>query len=152
MVQKPYNLSNCAYHEEFTKKKLFWMDMSNRGRFAYSETEMYCNDKGFMMTGKSLKYLCAILNSALITCLMKSNALTTGMGLMQWKKFAVERLPIPKISPTEQRPFINLVDSILKAKATNPKADTTEQEAKIDRLVYTLYNLTEEEITAVENN
>lgn len=141
----PYNLRNCAYHEEFTKEKLFWMDMSNRGRFAYSETEMYCNDKGFMMTGKSLKYLCAILNSALITCLMKNNALTTGMGLMQWKKFAVERIPIPKISPTEQRPFINLVASILKA-----KADTTEQEAKIDRLVYELYDLTTEEIAAVE--
>ena len=147
----PYNLRNCAYHEEFSKEKLFWMDMSNRGRFAYSETEMYCNDKGFMMTGKSLKYLCAMLNSALITWLMKNNALTTGMGLMQWKKFAVERLPIPKISPAKQRPFITLVDSILKAKAADSKADTTKQEAEIDRLVYKLYGLTEEEISAVES-
>ena len=125
--------------------------MSNKGRFAYSETEMYCNDKGFIMTGKSLKYLCAMLNSSLITWIMKDNALTTGMGLMQWKKFAVERLPIPNIPTTEQRPFINLVDSILKTKAANPKADTTEQEAQIDRLVYGLYGLTTEEITAVED-
>ena len=148
----PYNLRNCAYHEEFAKEKLFWMDMSNRGRFAYSETEMYCNNKGFMMTGKSLKYLCAILNSALITWLMKNTARTTGMGLMQWEKFAVERLPIPKISPTEQRPFINLVDSILKAKSANPKGDTTEQEAKIDQLVYKLYGLTIEEVRIVEQH
>ncbi len=146
----PYNLRNCAYHEEFAKEKLFWMDMSNKGRFAYSETEIYCNDKGFIMTGKSLKYLCAILNSTLITWLMKDNALTTGMGLMQWKKFAVERLPIPKISSTEQRPFINLMDSILKAKAADPKADTTEQEAEIDRLAYALYGLTTQEIAAME--
>ena len=153
----PYNLRNCAYHEEFTKEKLFWMDMSNKGRFAYSDTEMYCNDKGFIMTGRSLKYLCALLNSTLITWLMRNNALTTGMGLMQWKKFAVERLPIPNISPTEQRPFINLVDSILKAKAcpmprqgaANPKTDTTDQEAKIDRLVYELYGLTAEEIKMI---
>lgn len=141
-----------AYYEEFAKEKLFWMDMSNRGRFACSETEMYCNDKGFMMTGKPLKYLCAILNSTLITWLMKNNALTTGMGLMQWKKFAVERLPIPQISLTEQRPFVRLVDIILKAKAANPKADTTEQEAEIDQLVYDLYGLTKEEIQIIEHH
>ena len=58
---------SIAYHEEFAKEKLFWMDMSNQGRFAYSDTEMYCNDKGFIMTGKALKYLCGILNSTLIT-------------------------------------------------------------------------------------
>ena len=144
----PSDMLDSQFHGE----KLFWMDMSNRGRFAYSETEMYCNDKGFIMTGKPLKYLCAMLNSSFITWLMKNNALTTGMGLMQWKKFAVERLPIANISTTEQRPFINLVDSILKAKAHNPKADTTEQEAKIDRLVYALYGLTAEEVTVVENH
>ncbi|MDE0505184.1 MAG: Eco57I restriction-modification methylase domain-containing protein [Candidatus Poribacteria bacterium] len=147
----PYNLRNCAYHEEFAKEKLFWMDMSNRGKFAYSEKEMYCNNKGFMMTGKSLKYLCAVLNSALITWLMKNTARTTGMGLMQWEKFAVERLPIPKIPIAEQRPFIRLVDAILSAKAADPRADTTEQEAKIDRLAYALYGLTTEEIAAVES-
>ena len=114
------------YLDIFAKEKLFWMDMSNRGRFAYSETEMYCNDKGFMMTGKSLKYLCAILNSALITWLIKNTALTTGVGLTQWKKFAVERLPIPQIPTAKQRPFIRLVDSILEAKDADPKADTGE--------------------------
>ena len=83
----PYNLRNCAYHEDFKSEKLFWMDMTARGRFSYSNDEMYCNDKGFMMTGASLKYLCAVLNSTLVAWLMKSAALTTGMGLPQWKKF-----------------------------------------------------------------
>ena len=36
----PYNLRNCAYHAVFNKEKLFWMDMSDRGRFAYSDLEM----------------------------------------------------------------------------------------------------------------
>ncbi len=134
----------------FGEEKLFWMDMSDRGRFAYSDTEIYCNDKGFMMTGSSLKYLCAVLNSSLITWLMQNTALTTGVGLTQWKKFAVERLPVPQISATKQRPFIRLVDRILSAKAADPKADTAEQEAEIDRLVYGLYGLTPKEIAAVE--
>lgn len=146
----PYNLRNCAYHEVFQKEKLFWMDMSSVGRFAYSETEMYCNDKGFILTGESLKYLCAILNSTLITWLVKNTALTTGLGLTQWKKFAVERLSIPRISTVNQRTFICLVDEILKAKASDSTANTGEQEAEIDRLVYALYSLTEKEIAAIE--
>ena len=146
----PYNLRHCAYHKDFTKEKLLWMDMSDRGRFAYSDSEMYCNNKGFIMTGKSLKYLCTILNSSLVTWLIKSTARTTGVGLTQWEKFAVECLPIPQISTAKQRPFIRLVDRILKAKAANPSADTGEMETEIDRLVYGLYGLTAGEIGAVE--
>ena len=81
---------------------------------------------------------------------MKSLALTTGMGLMQWKKFAVERIPIPKIPAAEQRPFVRLVDAILEAKDADPNADTSELEWEIDGLVYDLYGLTEEEDTAIE--
>ena len=33
-----------TYDADFTKEKLFWMDMSDRGRFAYSDSEIYCND------------------------------------------------------------------------------------------------------------
>ena len=146
----PYNLRNCSFHEDFSREKLFWMDMSPEGRFAYSDTELYCNDKGFIMTGESLKYLCAFLNSSLIMWMMENTALTTGMGLMQWKKFAVERLPIPKISAARQRPFIQLVDEILNAKAADPDADTWQQETEIDKMVYDLYALTENEIAAVE--
>ena len=148
----PYNLRNCAYHEEFTKEKLFWADMAKVGRFAYSEKETYCNNKGYILTGNSLKYLCAVLNSSLITWLIKNTAATTGMGLTEWTIVTVERIHIPKTSPTEQRPFINLVDRILKVKAANPKADTTEQEAKIDRLVYGLYGLTMEEVRIVQQH
>ena len=142
----------ASYHEEFAKEKVFWMDMSPKARFSYSDTEEYCNDKGFILTGGPLKYLCAILNSSIVTWMMESMALTTGMGLIQWKKFAVQRLPIPKISATEQRPFIRLVDEILEAKSADPDADTSYLEWDIDELVYDLYGLTEEEDTAIERS
>ena len=94
----PYNLRNCAYHEEFTREKLFWADMAAKGRFAFSDGEAYCNNKGYIMTGKSLKYLCAVLNSSLITWWVRNMAATTGMGLTEWTIVTVERLPIPKVS------------------------------------------------------
>ena len=144
------------YLDTFAKKKLFWMDMSPEGRFAYSDVEMYCNDKGFIMTGKSLKYLCAILNSTLITWFIKNTALTTGAGLTQWKKFAVERLPIPEISTDKARYdlIVTIVDYIIFLKK-QPSADGKNLahardylmikyfEQIIDGLVYELY-LTEE--------
>jgi len=47
-----------------------------------------------------------------------------------------------------QQPFIDLVDIILAKKERNE--DTTLEEAEIDRMVYELYGLTEEEIKVVE--
>ena len=102
-----------------------------------------------MMTGKHLKYLSAVLNSTLIRWFLQQIAPTSGMGTPRWKKGYVETLPIPKISAAEQRPFIRLVDEILEAKSADPDADTSYLDWDIDRLVYDLYGLTEDEDTAI---
>ena len=143
--------SSGAY-KKFTGEKLLWMDMSPEARFAYSDTETFCNDKGFIFTGPSLKFLCAVLNSQLTTWFVRHTGLTTGMGLTQWKRFVVERIPVPQLDAAQQAPFIDLVDRILAAKDADPDADTSHLEWEIDRLVYDLYGLTEEEDTAVERS
>ena len=48
--------------------------------------------------------------------------------------------------------YIFLIEKILTAKKTNPKADTSEWEKEIDEKVYELYGLTEEEIKMVEES
>ncbi|MXW24869.1 MAG: class I SAM-dependent DNA methyltransferase [Dehalococcoidia bacterium] len=148
----PYNLRNCAYHAEFSRPKLLWMDMSPEARFSYSDTEMFCNNKGFLLTGTSLRFLCAILNSSVVTWFVKRTARTTGMGLVQWEKFAVERIPVPRVSQAEQEPLVELVDNILAAKAADADADTEGRERELDRLVYELYGLIPEEVSAVEES
>ena len=72
------------------------------------------------------------------------------MGLTQWDKFPVDKIAIPIVTISEQRPFVHLVESILSAKADNPSADTRSVEAEIDRLVYDLYELTSQEITLLK--
>ena len=74
------------------------------------------------------------------------------MGLLQWDKFTVEAIPIPKVNAEKQRSFIGLVDKILAIKESDPAADTSEQEKEIDRLVYALYDLTEQEIQCTETH
>ena len=74
------------------------------------------------------------------------------MGTLRWKKVYVEDIPIPKLTAAEQEPFVKLVDEILEAKSAAPDADTRHLEREIDRLVYELYGLTEEENTAIERS
>ena len=140
---------NCAYHEDFKKEKLFWMQMTNEGRFTYSEEEMFGNAKVFVVTGESLKYLCGALNSRLSAWYMSKTGVTTGMGLMQWQGITVERIPIPRISLAMQRPIIRLVDQILGVKTADPESSTATLEAEIDHLIYALYGLTEVEVRSI---
>ena len=146
----PYNLRNCAYHEDFTKEKLLWIELVNNGRFAYENSGFYGEATTFLLTGESIKYLCAVLNAKLIRWFLEKVAPTSGMGTLRWKKVYVERLPIPRTTGPRQQPFSRLVDRVLMARAGDRDSDTSETEAEIDARVYQLYGLTPSEITAVE--
>ena len=142
----PYNLRNCAYHAEFVKEKLFWIDLTEEGRFAYDDGEMFCVNSAYMLTGNSLKYLSAVLNSALVTWFMQHSALNSGMGTTRWVRFTVDRIPVPVIDNAGQRPFIRAVNAIQDALRTG--ADTMILESDLNSLVYELYGLTADEIRA----
>ena len=139
-----------GYLEKFAKEKLVWMDLTERGRFAYDAGGMFCVNTVFVLTGHSIKYLCGVLNSTLITWFMGNTALSSGMGVTRWIGHTVEQIPVPELTSAKQYPIVRLVDCILDAKADDADADTAKLEAEIDRLVYGLYGLTEEEIAAVE--
>jgi len=120
--------------------------------FAYTEREVYVMMAiNVIKTERiNLKYLTALLNSKLIAFWLKHK------GKMQGENYQIDKepllaLPIKKIPNKEQQPFIDLVDKILAAKKDNPQADTGTWEREIDRLVYELYELTEEEKAIVEN-
>lgn len=72
------------------------------------------------------------------------------MGTSRWINNYVKEFPILKIADEKQSEIINLVDCVLAAKRADRAVDTSALEAEIDRLVYELYGLTEEEIRIVE--
>ena len=74
-------------------------------------------------------------------------AIQNGYQLI-WKYFG--QIQIPNISDARKIAIEKCVCQILNAKKQNPNADTTETERQIDRLVYQLYEMTEEEIAIVE--
>ena len=71
-------------------------------------------------------------------------------GYLAINKSTIEQLPFKIAEDESQTIIINNVKTILKAKSANPSADTTALESEIDRLVYQLYGLTEEEIAIIE--
>ena len=107
------------------------------------------------------KYLLGLLNSRLLEWFIHSYASPFRGGYFAYNKDSMGHLPIIKISIKEQETIIKLVDEILdlnEQKKTaseyqiqrilQPQIDETDK--AIDKLVYDLYGLTDDEIKIVE--
>ena len=154
------NLRHCAFFNDFKEQKIVWIELTDRGRFALCEQEIYLvNSAYFLIPPKELsaKYLLGILNSKLINFYLKMIAETSGMGTTRWIKNYVKEFPIPLSEIKNQNKLINLVNQILSITKDDDYLDNPDKQAKvkrfekeIDALVYKLYELTPEEIKIVE--
>ena len=150
-----WNLRTCAYYSEFEKEKVVWKRIGSILRFAYSQHPMFCLDSTCIATGEKVKFLTAVLNSRLSHYQLFGLAPKTGTGDLIVSVQALEPLLVPRIKEANQHLVTQIedrVDSILDAKRTNADADTTALEKEIDQIVYSLYELTPEEIAIVEEN
>lgn len=89
----------------------------------------------------SEKYILGILNSKYAMYLLNS----IRGGDFHILPEHIRYIPIPEATTEQQAPIICLVDKILAAKKTDQYADTSAWEAEIDRLVYDLYDVPQEE-------
>jgi hypothetical protein len=64
----------------------------------------------------------------------------------------IKSIPVPNATTKQQNEISSLVETILKMKKQDISADTSALEREIDRLVYGLYGLTEEEVEVVESD
>ena len=122
--------------------------------FTYNETDWFCSADCYIIKKKdttlSLKYILALLNSKLYYVWLYHRGKRKGNTLELYKT-PLSAIPIKRISTDDQNEFINLVDEIMMRKSENPNSNTSEMEHKIDRLVYDLYCLTEDEISLIES-
>jgi adenine-specific DNA-methyltransferase len=108
-----------------------------------------------------IKYLLAILNSALFGWIVKSQSTNLRGGYIKFSKQYIESVPIVMPEMPQRDRVVTLVERMLTLHKQLPQA-TTEHERKllqrqitstdeqIDQLVYALYGLTPEEIAIVE--
>jgi adenine-specific DNA-methyltransferase len=144
---------DTAYWPKFSQPKIIWIEISDRANFAYDEHRMYLTNSAYFLTCKSelvsLKYLLALLNSRVSDFYFSNKTARIAGGRMRYTKQYVEQVPIPAISIKHQEPFIRFANEILSIKQTNPYADTTALENRIDELVFKLYDLTYEEVKVI---
>ena len=109
------------------------------------------NNACYILTGDYLEYLVAVMNSKIIKWYsFLTNMNKTGVGDMQVGAQNVNLFPIPQLSESKQKPLIELVEKILLKKRNNE--NSKEIEFKLEKLIYELYNLTQEEINFIESH
>ena len=148
------NLRACSFYEDFKKEKIVWIELTDLGRFALCNEEVYLLNSAYFLLpplGMESKFLLGILNSSAIRFYLSLIAETSGMGTSRWINNYVKKFPIPDAPCKQQALIIELVDQILAAKDTDPDAEVSELENEIDQIVYLLYGLTSEEIAIVES-
>ncbi|MFI3261928.1 MAG: Eco57I restriction-modification methylase domain-containing protein [Rikenellaceae bacterium] len=92
-----------------------------------------------------IKYVLALLNSKLLNWYFRCFSTNSNVN-----GYEVDDLPIKLVEIDVQQLFASIVDEILRIKGSDYKADTLELEARIDKMVYKLYELTPREIELVE--
>ena len=128
----PYNLRNCAYIDDFNKPKIVYPETTQGAFFALDEDKVLLDKTCFMMISddtKMLSYLQKTLSSRLFEFAYKNifSSIELGQNGYQYNKHALVELPVIKNN-----------------------IDLPNEESEIDRFVYNLYGLSEEEIAVVE--
>ena len=147
------NLRACSFYDDFKKEKIVWIELTDSGRFALCNEEVYLLNSAYFLlppSGIESKFLLGVLNSSALRFYLSLIAETSGMGTSRWINNYVKEFPIPEAACDQQALIIELVDQILNVKRTDPDADVSDLENEIDQIVYLLYDLTPEEIAIVE--
>jgi hypothetical protein len=131
------------YWEDFSKPKIQWKRVGSILRFAYDEEGMIPLDSSCFAIGRDVKYLCCILNSPMGHFLLK-DAPKTGTGdlLISVQAVTPILIPYPKKFPTLYDRLTSMFPNLLKSG----------NEKLINQIVFELYNLSQEEVSYVEEN
>ncbi|MEI0610136.1 Eco57I restriction-modification methylase domain-containing protein [Brachyspira pilosicoli] len=152
------------YLNKFEETKIVWKRVGSIIRFSYIESGVYLLDSNCLISStdkKLLLYLLSILNSKLVIYYLLQKSPKTGTGDAIISVQALEPLPIPKADDNTQSQIISLVENIIdlnKKLSSEKNPNTIEMlntriqavDAAIDKIVYALYNLTDDEIRVIE--
>ena len=151
-----WNLRACAYYLEFDKEKVVWGNIAYHSTFCYAALGEFITAPANLLTSESndIKYLLACMNSKIFNWEFIRLGIPLGYAF-EWKKQYVELIHVPPVTDENHEiaeKIEDLVEEILAARKANSDTDTARLEKKIDKLVYALYDLTEEEIEIVEGS
>jgi hypothetical protein len=147
----PTSIYSNAIIQEFNKPKIVVGRVTKKIQACLDFDNHYVGKATVITDSKiDLKLLLCLLNSEFVNRWYFLKYETTHMagGYLRFDIPYLEQIPIPSVSAAQQQPLISLVEQILSLKKENKPTEALEKE--IDRLVYELYGLSEEEIGIIE--
>ena len=128
---------SIGYWEDFSKQKIVYSNMCSEPSFYLDENGFLTNQKCFILTGEYLKFLIAFFNSTLFKYTFWDNFPVLGAKGRELSKIFMIEIPVIKPPKEIEIKISNLLDS--------------QNYENIDKLIYELYNLTDEEISFIKN-
>jgi hypothetical protein len=136
----PYNLRNCAYLEDFSRPKIIWKRIGSILRFSYDERGAFGLDSTCIATGAHIPYICCVLNSLMGHYLLKDSP-KTGTGDLLVSVQAIDPVKVPYSEESERK-----LTALLQEKLYQDQISIDED---VNRIVFSLYGLSKEEIEYV---
>ena len=138
---------SISYWEDFSKPKIVWGEISDKSKFAFDFLGEYIPEATtFYLNGEYIEYLLTALNSSVSEWLFSKTGTTTGVGTIRWKKYTIEQLIVAKPNYEQQKEHLAAFEN-LKA----GKMSISDFKDFSNKLMYKIYELTNEEIRAIEN-
>jgi hypothetical protein len=135
------------YYQDFEKTKIIYPDISQFPKFTWDGSKSFIGNTAYIIPTNDI-WLVGLLNSKLLWWFYLYSSSSIRGGFVRYIGQYMELLPISPATDSQKGPIIERVRKIL----TDPDSPAVPRlEAEIDRLVYDLYGLTEEEVAMVEN-
>jgi hypothetical protein len=157
-----WELRACDYYQKFEGPKIILPDISTKGNFMLDESGKYSVNTTYMISSSD-RYLLGILNSLLITFFYRNLLASYKGGYLRFFYQYMVNIPIAINNKNNHAELIVLVERMLELnkqlseskipqerEVLQRQIETTDNQ--IDRLVYELYGLTDEEIEIVEQS
>ena len=138
----PYNLRNCAYVDDFNRPKVIYPNMTKYIPFVYDDKGYVTNQKCFIITGTYIAFLTAFLNSSLFKYCFRDSFPELQGGTREMSKIFFDKIPVVKVDNSTEKIFERLIENI-------QQNYTKEKAISIDQRLFDLYNLTDEERSAI---
>ena len=144
----PYNLRNCAYVDLFFQPKICWKAVGKNLTFAVVESGVFLTaPASFISANKFNDYITAFLCSNVAKYFIYKNSDTTGAGDIMLNIQSLIKFPVPIPDGKLQDEIEKVVSSISHGL---PQENQGNQE-QLNDMIYSLYQLSKQEITYIEN-
>lgn len=151
-----WELRSCSYWSGFEKPKLFYNETSKSLHSFYDRSGLYLNKTLFFLVSDDALFIQAVLMSRAFDFKYRSEFAAHGDafqgGRPQFKKSAMERIPIPSATPEEKSRLSTLAEQCAIATAAGDTEALAAYEYEINQIVYRLFDLTSTEIDLIESS